>query len=177
MVLYDWNNVSGIMCPSFNISKINSTTFQCPINLTHLCNETINVEFETWTLDKKFLKNGPFGRVFLNCSSLIEEIIPEKNSQKGGLSEAIFSILEGAASILSEVQKFLETSVWLFQMRVTKPPKMHPLLKSFFWQIPHLSLLSTYSYLFTNLFVKGWFTWMYLDRMDWLDVMYHNMWW
>ena len=98
VVLYDWNNVSGIMCPSFNISKINSTTFQCPINLTHLCNETINIEFETWTLDKKFLKNGPFGRVFLNCS-LLE--IPE-NSQKG-LSEAIFSILEGAASILSEV--------------------------------------------------------------------------
>merc|ERR1712038_215932 len=87
VVLYDWNNVSGIMCPSFNISKINSTTFQCPVNLTHLCNETINVEFETWTLDKKFLKNGPFGRVFLNCSSLIEEIIPEKNSQKSGLSE------------------------------------------------------------------------------------------
>ena len=93
VLFYEWKNGSGVLCPSFNVTKINETTFQCLANFTeNICNETVHISFETWTKNKILLKNGPYGQVFINCSL--------NEPQTTGLSVAIYSILKGAASIL-----------------------------------------------------------------------------
>ena len=69
VLLYEWSNGSGVLCPSFNVTKLGENDFQCSLNLTQdFCNQSITVNFEAWTFDKKMLRNGPYGQVFINCS-------------------------------------------------------------------------------------------------------------
>lgn len=83
-----------MLCPSFNISKINSTTYGCQANFTSSsCNRTTHLTLEAWTKDSVLIQS--FGTVFVNCSaSNVTKTSP-------GLAEAVFSILESVAPVLN----------------------------------------------------------------------------
>ena len=58
---------SGVLCPSFNVTKIDSEHYQCQANFSQqTCNRTVSLTLETWIGSKLYA--GPSGVVFINCS-------------------------------------------------------------------------------------------------------------
>ena len=94
MLLYEWEEGSGVLCPNFNISKIDKNTYGCLANFSmNSCNRTVTLTLEAWTNSAKLLQS--FGQVYINCKNIAKNILPN-------LAEAVFSILKSVAPILTE---------------------------------------------------------------------------
>ena len=66
---------SGVLCPSFNVTKIDSEHYQCQANFSQeACNRTVSLTLETWIGNTLYA--GPSGVVFINCSTTSSNIGP-----------------------------------------------------------------------------------------------------
>ena len=83
---------SGVLCPSFNVTKIDSEHYQCQANFSQeACNRTVSLTLETWIGNTLYA--GPSGVVFINCSTTSSNIGP-------GLADAILTIIESVAPVV-----------------------------------------------------------------------------
>ena len=110
VLLYDWADDSGVLCPSFNITKIDQDTYGCLANFSSkTCNRTIQLSLEAWTNNS--MLQPSYGHVYINCNLTNMKILPEPpikqttnltNTQTSpGLADAVFSLLESIAPVLT----------------------------------------------------------------------------
>ena len=89
MLLSEWDGGTEVLCPSFNISKIDENNFGCLAKFSsEACNRTVTLTLETW-INGSLLPNGPRGTVFIDCNL------------QSTLADAIFTIIETVAPILT----------------------------------------------------------------------------
>ena len=102
VVLYKFEEGSGVLCPTFNISKIDNDHFGCQANFTtKACNRTVHLSIESWTKDSQMLPLS-HGKVYIKCNqslSLADDSI---------YTQVFFGLLED----LSEVLTTTSTCPW-----------------------------------------------------------------
>ncbi len=69
MLSYEWKDGSGILCPTFNVSRIDKNTFGCVANFSltpEICNNTAHLTLEAWLQKTTLIK--AYGKAYVNCS-------------------------------------------------------------------------------------------------------------
>ena len=110
VLLYDWEEDSGVLCPSFNITKIDQDRYGCLANFSSkACNRTIKLSLEAWTNNS--ILQPAYGQVYINCNLTNTQAPKEPEPQikqttnntqiSPGLADAVFSLLESIAPVLT----------------------------------------------------------------------------